>query len=113
MNKNITGFIDSTGVGDPIAEEITSSLFGVQGFKFSANSKQQLIEGLMSAIHQKLIKFPKGVITDELEVFEYKFTASGVKYAARDGFHDDSVIALALAWKAYKENRTLGQYKIR
>ena len=113
LNSRVSGFVDSTGVGDPIMEEISAKMAGLQGFKFTSTSKQQLMEGLVSAIHQGLIKFPKGIITDELEVFEYKFTATGVRYAARDGFHDDAVIALALAWKSYKENKSIGKYVIR
>jgi len=70
------------------------------------------MEGLVSAIHQGLIKYPSGAITDELEVFEYKFTASGVRYAARDGFHDDCVMALALAYKSFKERKNYGRYSI-
>ena len=65
------------------------------------------------AIHQGAITYPSGVITEELEVFEYKFSSNGVKYSARDGFHDDAVMALALAYKSFKERRTYGKYDIR
>jgi hypothetical protein len=112
LPKNCVGFVDSTGVGDPIMEELALQMSGLQGFKFTSTSKQQLMEGIVSAIHQRLIRFPKGVITEELEVFEYKFTATGVKYAARDGFHDDAVMALALAYKAFKEQRHYGKYHV-
>lgn len=112
LDKRISGYVDSTGVGDPIMEELAQSMHGLEGFKFTSQSKQQLMEGLVSAIHQGLIKYPSGVITDELEVFEYKFTASGVRYAARDGFHDDCVMALALAYKSFKEKRNYGRYSI-
>lgn len=107
------GYIDSTGVGDPILEEIQLKIPTLQGFKFTSNSKQQLMEGLVSAVHQGLIGFPQGIITDEMEVFEYRFTPTGVRYQAREGFHDDTVIALALAWKSFVENRNVGTYRIR
>lgn len=112
LDKRICGYVDSTGVGDPIMEELAQTMHGLEGFKFTSQSKQQLMEGLVSAIHQGLIKYPSGAITDELEVFEYKFTASGVRYAARDGFHDDCVMALALAYKSFKEKRNYGRYSI-
>ena len=112
LNNRVVGYVDSTGVGDPIMEEISKSMNGLTGFKFTSQSKQQLMEGLVSAIHQGLIGFPQGVITDELDTFEYKFTATGVRYSARDGFHDDAVMALALAWKSFKENRNYGKYLV-
>jgi hypothetical protein len=113
LSRNTVGYADSTGVGDPIIEEISLSIPNIQGFKFTSQSKQQLMEGIVSAIHQGLIGYPKGTITDELEVFEYKFTSTGVRYSARDGFHDDCVMALALAYKSFKENKSIGTYRIR
>jgi hypothetical protein len=68
------------------------------------------MEGLQAAIHQNLIKFPSGVITQELEVFEYAYTATGVRYSAPSGFHDDTVIALALAWQNFALKRGSGRY---
>lgn len=112
LDRRISGYVDSTGVGDPIMEEIGQTMHGLEGFKFTAQSKQQLMEGLVSAIHQGLIKYPSGAITDELEVFEYKFTSTGVRYSARDGFHDDCVMALALAYKSFKERKNYGKYSI-
>ena len=102
--------IDSTGVGDPIFEDLYREGLQINGFKFNATSKQQLMEGLSSAIHQRKISFPEGKITEELEVFEYQYTATGVKYSAPQGFHDDCVMALALAWQHYSKNSLNGRY---
>ena len=103
--------LDSTGVGDPIFEELQREGLMVEGLKFTQNSKQQLMVGLQNAIHQKAIGYPSGVIVDELEIFEYQFTASGVKYSAPSGFHDDCVMALALAWNMYTSRMGRGTYK--
>ena len=103
--------LDSTGVGDPIFEELQREGLMVEGLKFTQNSKQQLMVGLQNAIHQKSISYPSGVIVDELEIFEYQFTASGVKYSAPSGFHDDCVMALALAWNMYTSRMGRGTYK--
>lgn len=103
--------LDSTGVGDPIFEELQREGLMVEGLKFTQNSKQQLMVGLQNAIHQKAISYPAGVIVDELEIFEYQFTASGVKYSAPNGFHDDCVMALALAWQNYNSRMGRGIYK--
>jgi hypothetical protein len=102
--------MDSTGVGDPIFEDLQREGVNVQGFKFTSTSKQQLMEGLSSAIQQRKITFPEGHITQELEIFEYQYTSFGVKYSAPPGFHDDCVMALGLAWHHYVRNNAQGKY---
>jgi hypothetical protein len=54
---------------------------------------------------------------DELERYQYEITESGlVRYGAPDGFHDDTVISLALAnWAAdvppsFIEHATFGGF---
>ena len=102
--------VDSTGVGDPILEDLLREGVNIEGLKFTSQSKQQLMEGLASAIQQGRIGFPEGVIVDELDVFEYQFTAHGVRYSAPSGFHDDTVMALALAWQNHNIKRGNGRY---
>jgi len=92
--------IDSTGVGDPIVETLQRQARAIEGFKFTAQSKQQLMEGLAVAIQRREVGFPEGPIVAELEAFEYQATRTGVRYAAPEGMHDDCVCALALAWQA-------------
>lgn len=91
--------VDSTGVGDPILEALQRANMGfaVEGYKFTAPSKQQLMEGLAVAIQQQQIGYPEGPISSELETFEYVYTRTGVHYSAPEGLHDDCVCALALA----------------
>jgi hypothetical protein len=95
--------IDSTGVGDPIAEDICRVRGNAEGVKFTAISKQQMMEGLAKSIQTRAIGFPEGQITDELDNFEYEFTRTGVKYSAPGGLHDDCVMALALARRKWVE----------
>jgi phage FluMu gp28-like protein len=104
--------IDATGVGDPIVEDLQRDDYMIEGFKFTSTSKQQLIEGLVLAIQQGLVKYPDGTIVDELSLFEYVYTNRGVKYSAPDGMHDDAVCSLALAWRGFAQGRTLGQYAL-
>lgn len=103
-------FIDSTGVGDAIVEDLQKHFNDMTGFKYTSTSKQQLMESLASSIHKAEIGFPIGAIKDELEIFEYLFTSTGVRYSAPSGFHDDCVNALALANKCRIENKGSGQY---
>lgn len=93
--------VDSTGVGDPIVEDLQAVLPNIEGFKFSSTSKQQLMVGLASAIQTGAIGITDGWLRNELEAFEYQYSASGVKYSAPSGMHDDGVMALALAWSKF------------
>jgi hypothetical protein len=95
---NKKALVDSTGVGDVVLESLQKDgRSNFQGFKFTSPSKQQLMEGLAVAIQKQEIGFPEGVITNELESFEYEYTRTGVRYSAPSGMHDDAVCALALA----------------
>jgi len=103
--------IDSTGVGDPIGEDIQRARGDVEAFKFTSTSKQQIMEGLAVAIQTRTITFPLGLITEELKNFEYQYSRTGVKYSAPTGLHDDTVCALALAWKVYQgKGKRTGTY---
>ena len=111
LDKNTPIMIDSTGVGDAITEELQRHFNSMFGFKYTSNSKQQLMELLASQIHQSKVFFPDNMIKEELEIFEYQFTSTGVRYNAPVGFHDDCVNALALAVKCMNENRFRGIYR--
>ncbi|MCA9409513.1 MAG: phage terminase large subunit, partial [Candidatus Omnitrophica bacterium] len=111
---------DSTGVGDPITEDLQRmgcNVFvdttgdkndkEVAGFKFTNLSKENLVEKLKVAIELQLFKIPYiKVLVEELIRFEATRLPSGkFRYAAPEGkdelgnalFHDDSVMSLALA----------------
>lgn len=102
---NMPSFIDSTGVGDPIVEQIQRVCQRVKGFKFTSQSKQQLIEGLVLAVQQRSVFFPSEPIGSEMENFEFEYTRTGVRYSAPSGLHDDCVMALALALDCKAHNR--------
>ena len=98
--------IDSTGVGDPIVEDLRKVCRRVEGFKFTAQSKQQLMEGLQIAISTSEIRFPDGWLRAELESFGFRYSGRSVSYEATVG-HDDGVCALALAVLARRARRPL------
>ncbi len=100
-------YIDSTGVGDPIAEDVQKSCRQVENYHFTSTSKQQIMEGLASAIQKGHISILEGVMRAELESFEYEYTRTGVKYISQSGMHDDTVCSLALAYHKFK-NRAGG-----
>ena len=98
---DVPTLIDSTGVGDPIVEELMQTRKWTEGFKFSSSSKQQLMEGLALAFQQLGMLVPEGWLQEELEAFEFVHTRTGTKYAAPEGQHDDGVCALALARRCF------------
>lgn len=90
--------IDSTGAGDPIVETLQRrGDMRVEGYTYTERSRQDLLENLALAIGEGAIKFPDGPLRAELESFEFRYTARGVRYAVPDGMHDDLAMALALA----------------
>lgn len=94
---SVPALVDSTGVGDPVLESLQQGRGNFEGFKFTAISKQQIMEGLAVAIQQRRLVIPSGPVVTELEQFEYEYTRTGVRYSAPEGMHDDCVCALALA----------------
>lgn len=106
--RNIVGecraLVDSTGVGDAILEALQEKgQSNFEGYKFTSQSKQILMEALAVSIQQNIITYPPGFIVTELENFEYEYYAGGVRYSAPDGLHDDCVCALALANYSFRQ----------
>jgi hypothetical protein len=103
---------ESNAMGDPIIEQLKIEGLTVEGFQTTAVSKPQIIDNLSLAFERVDAKWLDDPIwTAELESYERTVLPSGkFKYGAPEGFHDDTVIARALAlWAA--DNRvsfTLG-----
>jgi len=107
--NNARLLIDSTGVGDPVFDELRRESVSVDGYKFTNASKKDLIENLAMQIENRAITVPaylgdlhmhgnESVLERELRMFGYETLPSGlVRYSAPEGMHDDCVIALALA----------------
>ncbi len=146
QRERITAFVkrwngrlvmDATGVGDPVFDDLRRVLPRVEGFKITAQSKRELVQGHMVAVEQRRVTWPMGklavgsgsgqcavgtginhegtkgllpsadrllptgdweVLTAEMRRYEYEIGPTGqVSYAAPSGYHDDCVMALALA----------------
>jgi len=71
----------------------------VEPVKFSPKRKRELIEDLTATIEAGELTAPEiPQLRHELSIFEYDVTPSGsVRYHAPEGFHDDTVDALAMA----------------
>jgi hypothetical protein len=97
VGEDTPALVDSTGLGDPVLEELQVGHGNFIGYHFSSVSKQRLMEGLAVSIQGHEITFPDGPIKTELLRFEYELTRTGVRYAAAEGYNDDCVCSLALA----------------
>jgi hypothetical protein len=99
---DVPALVDSTGVGDPIVEDLIRECPRVEGFKFSSASKQQIMTGLVADTQRHTYTMPDGWLTAEMESFEYQYREGGVRYSAPEGLHDDGVCALALAREKFR-----------
>jgi len=97
-------WIDSTGVGDPVVEDLKARGVNIageegKGFKFTETSRQNLLDNLAILLEQDKIKIPndEGLIS-ELESFRYEMSERGkIKVVVPSGLHDDRVMSLALS----------------
>lgn len=116
VGEDVPALVDSTGIGDPVLEELQVGHGNFVGYAFTAASKQKLMEGLAVSIQGHEIHYPSGRIASELEAFEYIYTRTGVRYGVSDDAqdsHDDAVCALALAreqWTTVAPGANLMQY---
>ena len=88
---------DATGVGDAIVADLQLMGVDVTPHVFTQSSKLRLMQRLIACFQAADLKIPDGWLVSELEAFEFTYTATGVKYEAPKGYHDDGVMALGLA----------------
>lgn len=97
--NNALVILDATGIGDPIADDLLRDGVSVEPFKISQQSKKDLIEKLSIWIEQKkcrIINIQESLY--EYDNFAYEIgTFGGIRYGAREGFHDDIVISHSLS----------------
>ncbi len=114
MVGNTPALIDSTGVGNPIVEQIQAKCPYAEGYTFSNKSKQELFMGLAVTIQSGDFAMVEGsaehptVLRNELESFIYEYRSSGVYYIAPEGCHDDcfpagTPILTRLGWMAIED----------
>jgi hypothetical protein len=114
--------VDQTGVGRPVCDMFTSA-----GLTFTAVTitggdsessegkswrvpKMTLVSALQALLHEGRLHIQKELtesaeLVRELQDFRVKYTESGhLTFNAREGKHDDLVLALAIAvWRAQKQ----------
>lgn len=88
---------DATGVGDAIVADLDGMGVVVTPHVFTQPSKLRLMQRLVAAFQGNELTVPEGWLIAELEAFEFTYTATGVRYEAPSGLHDDGVMSLGLA----------------
>lgn len=115
--RNTMALVDSTGTGDAVVEALQRrGDMRVEGYTFTERSRQDLLEGLALRIGEEGVSFPDGWLREELDSFEYRYTARGIKWMVPDGAHDDGAFAMALAvrklpWKRRSSHVPIGVEK--
>jgi phage terminase large subunit-like protein len=91
---------ESNSMGQPNIEALQMMEVPVTGFTTTNATKAQIIQALELAFEQRAIKIlDNDTQTAELMAYESEKLPSGlVRYSAPEGMHDDTVMALALAW---------------
>lgn len=100
--NNAEAWVDSTGVGDPIFENLASRGLNVQPYTFTERSRRELLDNLRLLLEEGRIKIPDDeTLINELRSFQYSLTDTGrIKVGVPEGVHDDTVMSLALSvWR--------------
>ena len=104
--------IDGTGIGDPVVDDLQRAGVPILSFKFTSETKKDLIEKLSISIEQGHIKMLNREDTAfEFDNFSYTQAVDSlgrptgrITYGAPEGFFDDIVIAHGLAvWNLYEK----------
>lgn len=97
--NNALVMLDATGLGDPIADDLIRSGVAIEPIKITEPLKKELVEKLSIWVEQEqftLINQEETIF--EYDNFSYEIGPTGkIRYGARSGFHDDIVMADALA----------------
>jgi len=92
-------FIDSTGVGDPITEDLQGQGLPIEPYRFTETSKMALLKNLAILLEQDKIKIPDddGLVA-ELDSIVWALNKNGRAQAKTlPGMTDDRVMSLALS----------------
>lgn len=91
---------ETNSIGDPIIEQMRIEGLPVKGFTTTSASKQMIIDALSLAFERREIGIlNEQVLINELQAYEStRLPGGGFRYSAPEGMHDDTVMALALAF---------------
>lgn len=104
--NNAELIFDATGVGSGLADFLNNYDIISHPYVFTNSSKAELVNRLALSLEYREITIPNIVtIKNEMSAFTYSLTHKGnITYGASAGFHDDIVIAIAMANWYRREN---------
>jgi hypothetical protein len=93
---------EQNSIGQPIIEQLTRDGLRIDSFTTTNASKAQVIDSLALAFEREDIRILNDpVMIGELVAYQAERLPSGLlRYGAPSGQHDDTVMALAMAWSA-------------
>lgn len=102
---------ESNGIGLPMYQNLSKKLTNIQDINTSSKSKPRMIERLIYAFENKLIR----IINDndlraQLDAFNFKETGNGPKYFSTGSEHDDMVMSLVIARECWETSRYNSRY---
>ena len=103
--------VEVNNIGDVVYDLLEAEYYNISPIYSSNQSKQIYIEELIGSINELSILLPTDTLCpdlhSELDTFELSFSPKTrrIVYAARQGFHDDHVISLAIANHNYRSNK--------
>lgn len=92
--------MDSTGVGEPVFDDLYARGMNVEPFRFNRKSRMDLLKNLQILIEQDKIKLPDDpILLNELKSMQYTLNESTgtTSLQVPSGMHDDMIMSLALA----------------
>jgi hypothetical protein len=100
---------EQNSMGLPIIEQLTRDGLRIDAFTTTNASKVHVIEALALAFEHGDIRIPNDpVLVGELVAYQAERLPSGLtRYGAPSGQHDDTVMALALAWSAVSDQQRM------
>ena len=111
----VATYIESNSIGEVMSNEIKKKLVRKSNFyEFSTTneSKKEYISLLAVDIANNNIHFEENnkLLYSELSTFTFKLTKTGnITYAAKDGYHDDTVTSLGICLQCREDFKYTGQ----
>ena len=96
---------EANSIGEPNLEALQHEGLPIRPFYTTARNKPPLIEALALALERDDLRIqPEPTLLAELAAYQQeRLPLGGYRYGAAGGAHDDTVMALALAWRACGE----------
>lgn len=91
--------MDSTGVGQPIVDDLLNKGINIVPYMFTYNSRNELLVNLQILLEQNTIKIPDDpALIEQLEAAVWDLTSNGrTRITVPEDKHDDRMMSLALA----------------